>query len=78
MRCNEAPFEPRWTRSPRKSVLELRFGFQGEQQSLEAIAYELGLSRERVRQVEKRALAELAGKLEGIVRATEDELAQAA
>ena len=61
-----------------RRILELRFGFHGEQQSLEAIAREVGLSRERVRQLEQRALAELAGELEGIVSATEDEFAQAA
>jgi RNA polymerase primary sigma factor len=61
-----------------RRVLELRFGFQGEQQSLDAVAHELGLSRERVRQLEQQALAELAGTLEGIVSATEDELSQAA
>ena len=61
-----------------RQILELRFGFDGEQQSLDAIAREVGLSRERVRQLEQRALAQLAGELAGVVNATEDELAEAA
>ncbi len=43
-----------------RRVLELRFGLDGEPQPLEAIGRELGLSRERVRQVEGEALAQLA------------------
>ena len=61
-----------------RRILELRFGFEGEQQSLDAIAREVGLSRERVRQLEQRALAQLERELEGVVSATEDELAEAA
>jgi RNA polymerase primary sigma factor len=61
-----------------RRVLELRFGFDGEQQTLDAIARELGLSRERVRQLEQAALGRLAGELEGIVNATADELSHAA
>ncbi len=37
-----------------RRVLELRFGFGGEPQSLEAIARKLAVSRERVRELEKR------------------------
>src|SRR6266540_3005448 len=37
---------------PERRVLELRFGFDGEPASLEAIGKELGLSRERIRQLE--------------------------
>ena len=37
---------------PDRRVLELRFGFAGEQWTLEAIGKELGLTRERVRQIE--------------------------
>jgi RNA polymerase primary sigma factor len=61
-----------------RRILELRFAFEGEQQSLDAIAREVGLSRERVRQLEQRALAQLANELESVVSATEDELAEAA
>jgi RNA polymerase primary sigma factor len=44
---------------PDRRVLELRFGFGGEQWTLEAIGKELGLTRERVRQIEARALTRL-------------------
>ena len=50
-----------------RRVVELRFGFDGESLTLEAIGRELGLTRERVRQLEKSAFAKLAGKLEGVV-----------
>ena len=59
-------------------LLELRFGFAGEQQSLDAIARELGVSRERVRQLEQQALARLAGELEGVIEVSEQELAESA
>ena len=59
-------------------LLELRFGFVGEQQSLDAIARELGVSRERVRQLERQALARLASELEGLVAVSEQELAESA
>jgi DNA-directed RNA polymerase sigma subunit (sigma70/sigma32) len=45
-------------------VLELRFGFHGEAASLEAIGKELGLTRERVRQLEAAAMTALAGELD--------------
>jgi len=61
-----------------RRVLELRFGFDGEQQSLDAIAGAVGVSRERVRQLERQALAHLAASLEGVVEAPEGELAEAA
>jgi len=61
-----------------RRVLELRFGFAGEQQTLDAIAQELGLSRERIRQLEQAGLAQLAGELEGIINATADELSNSA
>ena len=48
-----------------RRLLELRFGFEGEQQSLDAIARELGVSRERVRQLERQALAQIADELAG-------------
>jgi len=44
---------------PDRRVLELRFGFTGEQWTLEAIGKELGLTRERVRQIEHEALRKL-------------------
>ena len=46
-----------------RRVLELRFGFGEEQHTLEAIGKELGISRERVRQVEAQALARLQDEL---------------
>jgi RNA polymerase primary sigma factor len=61
-----------------RRVLELRFGFEGEQQSLEAIERELGISRERVRKLERDAFASLETELKGVVDATADELADAA
>ncbi|MGH3093371.1 MAG: sigma-70 family RNA polymerase sigma factor, partial [Gaiellaceae bacterium] len=57
----------------RRRVLELRFGLDGEPKSLEAIGAELGLTRERIRQLESEALAELAETLGDV-----DELALAA
>ena len=42
-----------------KRVLELRFGFAGEPWTLEAIAADLGLTRERIRQIELSALHRL-------------------
>jgi RNA polymerase primary sigma factor len=58
-----------------RRVLELRFGLDGSPQPLEAIGKELGMSRERVRQVESEAMQELAELLGG---ADEVEQAQAA
>jgi RNA polymerase primary sigma factor len=43
-----------------RRILELRFGFEGEPWTLEAIGHELDLTRERVRQLEGRALSRLA------------------
>ncbi len=56
-----------------RRVLELRFGFDGQQQALEAIGRELGITRERVRQLEGEALAKL-----GRVLGDDDDLARAA
>ena len=43
-----------------RRILELRFGFEGDPWTLEAIGHELGLTRERVRQLEGQALQRLA------------------
>jgi len=40
--------------------LELRFGFQGAPQTFDAIAHELDLTGERIRQLEHQALSRLA------------------
>jgi RNA polymerase primary sigma factor len=61
-----------------RRVLELRFGFDGEQQPLEAIERELGISRERVRKLEREAFARLEAELTHVVDATADELAESA
>jgi RNA polymerase primary sigma factor len=50
-----------------RRIIELRFGIGGDPQALEAIGKELGITRERVRQLEATALAKL-----------QDELAEAA
>ena len=60
-----------------RRILELRFGLDGEPQSLEAIGRELGLTRERVRQLEAQGLASLGGVLGGLAE-DEDELPLAA
>jgi RNA polymerase primary sigma factor len=44
-------------------ILELRFGLDGEPQSLEAIGHELHITRERVRQLEAQAMAKLGDAL---------------
>ncbi len=58
-----------------REILSLRFGFDGEPHSLEAIARVVGMTRERVRQLESKALTALAHRLEGLA---DDELALAA
>ncbi len=45
-------------------ILKMRFGFFGEAKTLEEIGKEIGLSRERVRQIEKRAKSKLKAKLQ--------------
>ena len=47
-----------------RRLIELRFGFDGEPASLERIGKELGLSRERVRQLEAGAFERLASELD--------------
>jgi RNA polymerase primary sigma factor len=58
-----------------RQILELRFGFVDEPLSLEAIAREIGITRERVRQLETAALAALSERLSGLA---DGELALAA
>ena len=60
-----------------RRVLELRFGLGGEEHSLEAIGRELGVSRERVRQLEQDALTRLERQLASVV-AGDRELARSA
>ena len=43
-----------------RRILELRFGFEGEPSTLHEIGRELDLTRERIRQLESRALSRLA------------------
>ena len=59
-------------------MLELRFGFVGEQWTLEAIGKELGLTRERVRQIEARALTRLQHQLKDVVHAAGGDVVLAA
>ena len=47
-----------------RRLVELRFGLDGEPRSLEAIGKELGLTRERVRQLEADSLAKLRDQLD--------------
>jgi RNA polymerase primary sigma factor len=64
-----------------RRILELRFGFEGETESLESIGKELGITRERVRQLERSGLARLGDELEGVVTLDDldgDDLARAA
>jgi RNA polymerase primary sigma factor len=61
-----------------RRILELRFGLDGEPRSLEAIGKELSLTRERIRQLEKQALANLSDTLGALAPEDEDELALAA
>jgi RNA polymerase primary sigma factor len=50
-------------------ILELRFGFDTEPASLEHIGRELGITRERVRQLEAQAMARLEEELAGLAEA---------
>jgi RNA polymerase primary sigma factor len=61
-----------------RRIVELRFGFDGEQRSLEEIARELRISRERVRQVERNVFTQLEAELKEVVGATAGELAESA
>lgn len=55
-----------------KKLLKMRFGFRGEPMTLEEIGKKVGLSRERVRQIEKRAKIKLLSKAK--TRAVKDYL----
>jgi RNA polymerase primary sigma factor len=55
-----------------EKILRMRFGFNGETKTLEDIGKEIGLSRERVRQIEKRAKARL--KVRSASEALQDHL----
>ncbi len=46
-----------------RRILELRYGLAGKPHTLEAIGHELGLTRERIRQLEQQALTRLAAEL---------------
>ena len=46
------------------TILKMRFGFSGEVKTLDDIGQKIGLSRERVRQIEKRAKERLKSKLQ--------------
>jgi RNA polymerase primary sigma factor len=46
------------------TILKMRFGFFGVVKTLEDIGREIGISRERVRQIEKRAKERLKSKLQ--------------
>jgi len=52
-----------------RRLIELRYGLDGEPQSLEAIGRELGITRERVRQLEIESLAKLEDNLADLARA---------
>jgi RNA polymerase primary sigma factor len=63
-----------------RRILELRFGFDGPAATLEAIGEELNLTRERIRQLEREALASLEVELAGVVSLgdADDDLAASA
>ncbi len=62
-----------------RRIIEMRFGFDGDTMALEAIGRELGITRERVRQLEREAFDHLASELENVVAIdADDDLSQAA
>ena len=61
-----------------RRVLELRYGFDGEQHSLESIERELGISRERVHKLERAAFARLQAELKDVVGVGAVDLAESA
>ena len=58
-----------------RRILELRFGFDTEPASLEQIGKELGITRERVRQLEAQAFDHLAVELNGLAENDDEERA---
>ena len=58
-----------------RRILELRFGFDTEPASLEQIGKELGITRERVRQLEAEAFQHLAVELDGLAENDDEERA---
>jgi len=58
-----------------RRILELRFGFDTEPASLEQIGKELGITRERVRQLEAQAFDHLAVELDGLSENDDEERA---
>jgi len=52
-----------------RRILELRFGFDGDPASLEEIGREVGLTRERVRQLEAEAFDKLSAGLADLAEA---------
>ena len=61
-----------------RRVLELRFGFEGESGSLDEIGRKLGMSRERVRHIERDALGALERQLAAAVSVVPEDLARSA
>ena len=61
-----------------RRILELRFGISGEMSTLEAVGKELGLSRERTRQLEQQALTQLHQELGDTKQPGQDDLELAA
>jgi RNA polymerase sigma factor (sigma-70 family) len=63
-------------------LIELRFDLNGEPHSLATVGRQLGITRERVRQLEREALAKLARELAvtfpGAIDPASDELPRAA
>jgi RNA polymerase primary sigma factor len=61
-----------------RRIIELRFGLDDPPMALESIGRELGITRERVRQLEKAALAQLAIDIGHLAQSDGDDLAKAA
>jgi RNA polymerase primary sigma factor len=60
-----------------RRLVQLRFGLDCEPQSLESIGRELGITRERVRQLERDCLARLQFELATVAELDEDDVADA-
>jgi RNA polymerase primary sigma factor len=56
------------------SILRLRFGFYGEPQTLEQIGKKYDVTRERIKQLEAKALRHLRGKHKELKQAADDYL----